>query len=202
MRARAGRARLVVVRHARDTHGAAPVARSPRGLAAVALLALLAACSGGSGGYGGDGGSSASPSASPSAATSEPAPSGSAVALSAGSSVVGLPEGVAAPPAGAVAGASRTTDPSLIYVITFGSSTCPMVADPDAVATGAAGAGEVEITFPEPTGGACTADYVPATTVVALPEEPTGDLRVLLGPAGDVTLPAGSDEVEWVIDQG
>jgi hypothetical protein len=110
--------------------------------------------------------------------------------------------GVAAPPAGAVAGASRTTDPSLIYVITFGSSTCPMVADPDAVATGAAGASEVEITFPKPTGGACTADYVPATTVVAVPEEPTGDLRVLLGPAGDVTLPAGSDAVEWVIDQG
>ncbi len=202
MRARAARARLVGVRHARDSHGAAPVARSSRVLAAAGLLVLLAACSGGSGGDGGDGGSSASPTTSPSAATSEPAPSGSAVALTAGSSVVGLPEGVAAPPAGAVAGASRTTDPSLIYVITFGSSTCPMVADPDAVATGATDADEVEITFPEPTGGACTADYVPATTVVALPEEPAGDLRVLLGPAGDVTLPAGSVAVEWVIDQG
>lgn len=185
--------------HARDTRPAAVGTRGLRGAAAVGLLVVLVGCSGDPGG--GDASAEAT-SASPSTATSEPAPSGSGVALSAGSSVVGLPEGVAEPPAGAVAGASRTTDPSLIYVITFGSSTCPMVADPDAVATGAAGADEVEITFPEPTGGACTADYVPATTVVALPEEPTGDLRVLLGPAGDVTLPAGSDEVEWVIDQG
>lgn len=183
-----------------------PGVRAPHGVAAAGLLAsgllaLATACSGGSGGYGG---ASPSPSgsASASAASTAPAPSGSPLALTAGSSAVGLPEGVAEPPAGAVAGASRTTDPSLIYVITFGSSTCPMVADPDAVATGAAGAAEVEITFPEPTGGACTADYVPATTVVAVPEEPAGDLRVLLGPAGDVTLPAGSDAVEWVIDQG
>jgi hypothetical protein len=106
---------------------------------------------------------------------------------------------VAAPPAGAVAGASRTTDPSLIYVITFGSSTCPMIAGPDAVATGASA---VEITFPEATAAACTADLVPATTVVALPDVRSGDLRVMLGPAGDVTLPAGSREPEWVIDQG
>lgn len=183
----------------RDTHRAAwavPGAALLRAAATAGLLAVLVACSGGSG----DGGSASPP--SPAEEPSTPAPSGSALALTAGSSVVGLPEGVAAPPAGAVAGASRTTDPSLIYVITFGSSTCPMVADPDAVPTGAAGASEVEITFPEPTGGACTADYVPATTVVALPEEPTGDLRVLLGPAGDVTLPAGSDAVEWVVDQG
>ena len=74
-----------------------------------------------------------------------------------------------------------------------------MVADPEALATGATA---VEITFPEPAGGACTADYVPATSVVALPDVGSGDLQVLLGPAGDVTLPAGSDAVQWVIDQG
>lgn len=139
------------------------------------------------------GGESAAP------APSEPAPSGSALALTAGSSVVGLPAGVAEPPAGAVAGASRTSDPGLVYVITFGSSTCPMVADPEALATGATA---VEITFPEPAGGACAADYVPATSVVALPDVGSGDLQVLLGPAGDVTLPAGSDAVQRVIDQG
>lgn len=183
---------------ARDTHRAAhavPGVPLLRASAAAGLLALLVACSGGSGD--GDGGT-ASP-ASPTEEPATPTASGSPLALTAGSSVVGLPEGVAAPPTGAVAGASRTSDPSLIYVITFGSSTCPMVADPEALATGATA---VEITFPEPTAGACTADYVPATSVVALPDVGTGDLQVLLGPAGDVTLPAGSDAPQWVIDQG
>jgi len=183
----------------RARHGVAAA-----GLLVTGLLALATACSGGSGGYGGASSESPSPSgsASASAAPTAPAPSGSPLALTAGSSVVGLPERVAAPPAGAVAGAARTTDPSLIYVITFGSSTCPMVADPTAVATGAAGSAAVEITFPEPTAGACTADYVPATSVVAVPDVGSGDLRVELGPAGDVTLPAGSSDPQWVIDEG
>lgn len=140
--------------------------------------------------------------ARPTAGSAEPTPSGSPLALTAGASAFGLPEGVTGPPAGAVAGAARTTDPGLIYVVTFGSSTCPMVADPTAVATGPAGSAAVEITFPEPTAGACTADHVPATSVVALPEAGSGDLRVVLGPAGDVTLPARSDDPKWVIDEG
>lgn len=188
---------------ARHSHRTARAARSLHGLAAAGLLAALAACSGGSGGEADA--SSGAPSSSAESGTaepSEPAPSGSPLALTAGASVVGLPEGVTAPPVGAVAGASRTTDPSLIYVVTFGSSTCPMIADPDAVATGATDAGAVEITFPEPTAAACTADYVPATSVVALPDASSGDLQVVLGPAGDVTLPAGSTDPQWVIDQG
>lgn len=202
------RGSCVTTMDARDSHRTARAARPLHGLAAAGLLAALAACSGGSGGAadassGAASTSAGSGSAEPSEpAPSEPAPSGSPLALTAGASVVGLPDGVTAPPVGAVAGASRTTDPSLIYVVTFGSSTCPMVADPEAVATGAADVGAVEITFPEPTAAACTADYVPATTVVALPDASSGDLQVVLGPAGDVTLPAGSTEPQWVVDQG
>lgn len=152
-------------------------------LAALGALAVLTAC-----------GSDDDASAGSSADGDAPA----ALDLSAGSTVVGLPEGLGAQPADAAAGAARTSDDTLIYVVTFGSSTCPSVADTPATSTGA---NAVEITFPEPGDGACTADYVPATTVVALPDDvdPGEDLTVTVGTWGDVTLPAGSQDAVWVV---
>jgi hypothetical protein len=169
--------------------------RRRRRTPAVALVgaALLLATGCGSGDAGGS--ATTEPPASTETATTEP------LDLTAGSSVVGLPGDLAAPPVDAAAGAARTTDPTLLYVVTFGSSTCPLVPDPIATSTGE---GAVEVTFPEPGDGACTADYVPATTVVALPEgvDGAGDLVVTVGLWGEVTLPAGSDEPEWSLAQG
>jgi hypothetical protein len=62
----------------------------------------------------------------------------------------------------------------------------------------------VEVTFPDPGTGACTADFVPATTVVALPEtiDPEQDLTVTIGTLGEVVLPAGSDALVWATAAG
>lgn len=179
---------------------AAHVAADPRpalsrrralgGLAAVGAVALLAACA------------SADPGSTDDLTTEPPTPTpAETLELAAGSSVVGLPDDLAAPPADAVAGAARTSDDTLVYVITWGSSTCPQVAAPEAEA---AGDGAVRVTFPEQDGGPCTQDYVPATSVVALPDTvaPDADLTVQVGDWGEVTLPAGSLEPGWVAAEG
>ncbi len=163
-----------------------------RGLALVGTLALLAACASTPGSPGGtDDATTGSP-------TPTPAPT---LELAAGSSVVGLPDDLAAPPVDATAGAARTADGALIYVITYGSSTCPSIADPSATGPGD---GTVAVAFAEPGDGPCTMDWVPATTVVALPDgvASDGDLAVTIGDLGSVTLPAGSQEPVWVIAEG
>lgn len=151
-------------------------------VAALGVLVLLTAC--------GSGDDDAS------AGSSDDGDAPAALDLSAGSTVVGLPEAIGDQPADAAAGAARTSDDTLVYVVTFGSSTCPAVADATATSTGE---NAVEITFPEPDDGACTADYVPATTVVALPDDvdPDQDLSVTVGTWGEVTLPAGSQDAVW-----
>lgn len=161
-------------------------------LGVLGALALLTACGSSDGGDGSTAGS---------AGSSDDGDPAAELELSAGSSVVGLPDGIGDQPADAAAGAARTSDDTLIYVITFGSSTCPSVADATAAS---AGADAVEITFPEPDDGACTADYVPATTVVALPDDvdPGQDLTVTVGTWGEVTLPAGSTDAVWAIAAG
>lgn len=169
--------------------------RALRGLAALGAVALLAACASS------DPGASEDPTTEP--ATLDPATPAPAETLElvAGSSVVGLPDDLDAPPVDAVAGAARTTDDTLIYVVTWGSSTCPQVADPEAVADGD---GAVRVTFPELGDGPCTMDYVPATSVVALPDTaaPDADLVVAVGDWGQVTLRAGSVEPGWVLAEG
>ncbi|QZN85356.1 hypothetical protein [Cellulomonas sp. C5510] len=155
----------------------------------VAAAFLLAGCASGDADAG-------------SGTTEPPADDGTAdVELVAGSSGLGVPAGLGGPPADAAAGAARTADAGLLYVVTFGSSTCPQVADPEATATGDAA---VEVTFPEPAGDPCTTDYVPATSVVALPDgvDPDADLTVTVGSWGDVTLPAGSQDPAWATAEG
>lgn len=151
-------------------------------------MTLLAACASGPG----SAGSTDAPTTAPASPTPVPT-----LELVAGSSVVGLPDDLAAPPVDAVAGAARTADDGLLYVVTLGSGTCPSVADPTATD---AGDGTVAITFADLGEGPCTMDWVPATTVVALPDgvATDGDLAVTLGDLGEVTLPAGSDEPAWV----
>lgn len=161
----------------------------PRALTGIAVLAL-AAC--GSSDPGDD--VTANDPGSTVTATPDPdeAPT---LDLTAGSSVIGLPSEFGTGSLDAAAGAARTSDDSLIAVVTYGSSTCPQV--PDTPATGSGSA--VTVTFPEPTDGPCTMDYVPATTVVALPDGVSdGDLTVTIGEIGTVTLPAGSTEPVWV----
>ncbi len=146
----------------------------------VAGLALaLAAC-----------GSSTDPATGTPSLTHEPEPRAS-VDLVAGAHAPGLPAG--ADDSGfddRVAGVARTAAEDLIYVVTIGSSTCPLVADPQATWTSAT---SVAVTFPAPDDGPCTRDLVPTTTVVALPPEVAGDerLTVTVGDWGDVELPAG-----------
>jgi hypothetical protein len=151
-------------------------------LASGLLLGLvLAACGSGTG-------TSGTPSATPTL-TPEPDPPAS-VDLVAGAHALGLPQGADASGVGdSMAGVGRTADEGLIYVVTIGSSTCPLVADPESTATGAAA---VAVTFPTLGDGPCTRDLVPTTTVVALPVEVTGadQLTVSMGDLGDVQLPA------------
>lgn len=161
--------------------------RTVGGGLALATAALLVACASGE------------PGTEPTA--SEPttdAPTAAALDLVAGSTVVGLPDGFGPQPTDAQAGAARSADDTLIYVVTFGSSTCPAVPDDTAEQTGD---GAVTVTFPEPGDGPCTMDYVPATTVVALPDDadPAADLDVTVGESGTVTLPAGDDDVVWAL---
>lgn len=173
-------------------------ARGARALAAVAAVALLAACGGGDPA---DADDTAGAAAGSSDEPTTPEPPPEQLTLEAGSSVVGLPDGAGEQPADAVAAAGRTADDSLVYVVTLGSSTCPAVPDASAEATGDAA---VEVTFPDPGTGACTADFVPATTVVALPEaiDPEQDLTVTIGTLGEVVLPAGSDALVWATAAG
>jgi hypothetical protein len=179
------------------TDPAAP-RRRPRhaltGVVAIAAVALLGACASSPG----SADATDDPTTEPPASTPTPA---ATLELAAGSSVVGLPDDLAAPPVDAVVGAARTTDDALLYVVTFGSSTCPAVADPTATA---ADDGTVAVTFPEPDDGACTMDYVPATSVVALPDgiATDADLTVGIGDWGQVTLPAGSTEPVWALAEG
>jgi hypothetical protein len=155
------------------------------------LLGALAACGSG------DPGSSGTESTE---GTTPTATAGGELELTAGSSALDLPPGAGEQPVDATAGAARTSDDTLLYVVTFGSSTCPQVADPTAEATGT---DAVDVTFPELGDGPCTADFVPSTTVVALPDsvDPASDLTVTIGTWGVVTLPAGSQDVVWATAQ-
>lgn len=176
----------------RSAAGPAPVGRRPprrsRVLVLAGAVALAAGCASGAGSADGADDATTGP-ASPTAAPT--------LELAAGSSVVGLPDDLTAPPVDATAGAARATDDGLLYVVTFGSGSCPAVADPTATGLGE---GAVTVTFPDLGDGPCTTDWVPATSVVALPDEvaPEGDLTVTIGDLGVVTLPAGSDEPAWV----
>lgn len=110
----------------------------------------------------------------------------------------GLPAGVSEAPESATAGASWSADGSELYVVTFGSSSCPLVAQSVQESTD----GALEVTLVETGGAVCTMDYTPTTTTVSdLGEvDPSAEHEVTLGELGALTLPAASDSVSmtWV----
>ncbi|OLT48912.1 hypothetical protein BJF88_16520 [Cellulosimicrobium sp. CUA-896] len=129
-------------------------------------------------GEGGDGGASGVPTLAPDAA---------GMPLEPGAHGRGLPPGVDGPVDGGT-GAAWSAEPGLLYVVTYGSSGCPLVAEPDASVRG----GEAVVTFVDiPQDVACTMDFVPATSVVGVPAEvdPAAEVRVVLGDRGTVLVP-------------
>jgi hypothetical protein len=168
----------------------------------------LAACASSTDG-GGDETASESPSddGTGGETTSEPtgdapsmAPDAATMTIEAGATGKGLPSGVDGPTEGGT-GAAWSAEQGLLYVITYGSSTCPLVAEPDATVQGT----EVVVTFVEiPEDAVCTMDLVPATSVVAVPDDvdASAEVTAVLGDQGSVVVPPAVDgatgEVAWV----
>ncbi|MGC5168110.1 hypothetical protein [Luteimicrobium sp. DT211] len=152
----------------------------------VAVLGALAACS-----------SSPTPSAPPSA----PVPSASLEvptpthSLAAGAHWRGVPASFGEPDVVGSAGVGWTPDDGLLYVVLWGSSSCPPVAMSPTTRT-ADGAVAVVTDERRYAGKICTADMVPSTTVVALPDgsRPGAAVPVLVDGRGPVTLPAAADD--------
>lgn len=147
------------------------------------------------------GGCSSSP--TPSTPPSTPVPSSSLTVpgatpeptstLAAGAHWRGLPPSFDDPGTVRAAGVAWTSDDTLLYVVLWGSSTCPPVASP------ATRSGDASIAVVTDTaryrGKICTADLGPATTVVALPAEvtPGAALSVLVDGHGPARLPAAAE---------
>jgi hypothetical protein len=116
--------------------------------------------------------------------------------IAAGNSGRGLPPGVEGSTDSPV-GVAWAPEEGLLYVVTNGSSSCPLFAKPEATLgsggkTAKVGAadGVLTVQFMPASDGICTMDFVPTTTVVGVPAEvDTGDpVPVILGDKGDVEL--------------
>ena len=116
--------------------------------------------------------------------------------IAAGNSGRGLPPGLEGNTESTV-GVAWSPEEGLLYVVTNGSSSCPMLAEPEAtIGSGGKSAkvdapdGVLTVRFVPPSDGICTMDFVPTTTVVKVPAEAdTGDpVPVVLGDKGDVEL--------------
>jgi hypothetical protein len=116
--------------------------------------------------------------------------------IAAGNSGRGLPPGLEGNTESTV-GVAWSPEEGLLYVVTNGSSSCPMLAEPEAtIGSGGKSAkvdapdGVLTVRFVPPSDGICTMDFVPTTTVVEVPAEAdTGDpVPVVLGDKGDVEL--------------
>ncbi|MFI2105205.1 hypothetical protein ACH436_18080 [Isoptericola sp. NPDC019693] len=176
-------------------------ARTARGLLLGGVVSVLAvvvtACA--SPAPSGSGAPSASPepSAAPSASgevTGVPAP---------GEHVRGLPDG-AEGTFDSPAGVAWSPDPAVLLVVTYGSSSCPLLAEAEAGWDDGGGTVDVRMVEPDPD-QVCTMDYVPTTSAVAVP--PGADagtpVTVRLGDLGEVELtPRAKDDaagpVAWV----
>ena len=107
---------------------------------------------------------------------------------------VGLPEGVE-PPAEASGGAGLGADGATLWVVTFGSSTNPTVATVES-----ADSSTVTVALnPVDPDGPATADYVPTTTVLDLPDglDTAAPIQVVLAGTGTVEVD-GVDTPGWV----
>jgi len=180
--------------------------------AAVAASLVLTGCASGTDGGGGDetSGAATTDPGTDGSTTAEPtgdpaddatlAPDAATMAVEAGAHGRGLPPGVDGSAEGGT-GAAWSAEPGLLYVVTYGSSTCPLLAEPEATAQGA----EVSVTFVEvPADAVCTMDLVPATSVVAVPDDvdASADVTAVLGTHGTVVVPpaveGATGEAAWV----
>jgi hypothetical protein len=165
------------------------------GAGAIVAVLLLVACARGTdaGAHGDD----ATPSDTPTSdtptsdqAVRRPTPTGrlpeaTELELEAGAVGSGLPSAVAGTFDSGY-GAAWSPAEGLLFVITYGSSSCPRIADPEATADGDA----VRVRINDPRKGICTADWAPTTTVVAVPDgvDAEAPVTVTLGAAGTVEV--------------
>ena len=183
--------------------GRGAVRRALASTFAVVVLAVVCSCATSGGGEPEDESPSATTSAAPT--TSGPPPSIQDAVLEAGVTGSGLPEGVTPPDDGGSAGAGWAPDDGLLYVVTFGSSTCPVVAEPEATLSG----DTLVVTAAPTSDGPCTMDLVPTTSVVGVPDDvdASAPVTVDLGDLGVVTVEprgaAGSaGPIAWVSSAG
>lgn len=130
----------------------------------VLVATTMSACA--DGGGSGGGATESTPSAT-APETATVAPSIADVTPEAGAVGAGVPEGATPPDDSGSPGAGWTADDGLLYIVTFGSSTCPLVAEPQAVLD----EGSLQITFADVPEGPCTMDFVPTTSVVSVPDD-------------------------------
>lgn len=111
--------------------------------------------------------------------------------------VRGLPSGVEEAPADRAAGVGWSEAGDALYVVTFGSSSCPLV--PQTVEQAGGG---LEITLAAAGGAVCTMDIVPTYATVAPPSGVASDAPVtaILGDLGQVTVPpaATPTQIGWL----
>ena len=171
------------------------------GALVVAFLASACADSSGAGGTGGDE-AEATPSATASTSALSPSPSGepgaspsvppgglpelAEVEIVAGAAGRGLSDGVEGT-MDSPAGVGWSPEAGLLYVVTFGSSSCPTLAE-----SAAKGDGDelTVVLVPPPADAICTMDYAPTTTVVAVPDgaDAGSPVTVTLGDLGAVEV--------------
>ncbi|GAB4084655.1 hypothetical protein GCM10028784_12850 [Myceligenerans cantabricum] len=113
--------------------------------------------------------------------------------LEAGATGTGLPKGLEGSTSSS-AGAAWSPEAGLIYVVTNDSSSCPIIAEPEASDEG----GEVVVGLLPRQDGMCTADWVPTTSVVQVPDgvDDGAAVAVRLGEKGTVDLPARETDGE------
>ncbi|MGW6005183.1 hypothetical protein ACWFNS_05130 [Oerskovia enterophila] len=157
---------------------------------AVSLVALLALTACGtdtdSGGTTPTEESSSAEETTPSEEAPEAPLNAADLTIEAGANGVDLPDGIDAPSNGGT-GAAWTAEDGYLYVVTFGSSTCPTVAEGEATLEGS----DVVVTFEKVEDNKpCTMDMRAWTTVVKAPEgvDESADVTVKLDEAGSVVL--------------
>jgi len=183
-------------------------ARASSALALALAVATLGACASETDGGGDDttgatettDDASEEPSDDATTDDAEGLPDAATMAVEAGAHGRGLGPGIDGPTEGGT-GAAWSAEPGLLFVVTHGSSTCPVLAEPDAEVEGS----DVLVTFVDiPADTPCTMDYVPSTSVVAVPDDvdPSGEVSVVLGTFGTVVVPPAADgatgESAWV----
>jgi len=111
--------------------------------------------------------------------------------------VRGLPSGVEEAPADTAAGVGWNEAGDELLVVTFGSSSCPLV--PQSVEQSNGG---LEITLAPAGGAVCTMDMVPTYATVPPPSGVASDAPVtaVLGDLGQVTVPPAATpaEIGWL----